>query len=488
MTVGWTDERSAVSSSQAAAETGSSLYDKVWNEHVVKTFPDGASLLYIDRHLIQEVSSPQAFAGLQQAGRSVRRPASHIAVADHAVPTRFRDRPSIEGSASEQVDRLRRNTDAFSIDYIPVRDPRHGIVHVIGPELGFTLPGSTLVCGDSHTCTHGAFGAIAFGIGASECECVLTTQTLRQSRQRRMRIKLEGQLPAGVEIKDVVLALIATIGTSGGRGHAIEYAGSAIAALSMEARMTLCNMSIEMGSRVGMVAPDDVTFAHLEGRPLAPRGAAWEMALDHWRVLPSDADAVFEAELTLDVSAVAPYVTWGTTPAESAPIDGHIPDPAAETDPVRRARLVRSLGYMDLRPKMPLQDITIDRVFIGSCTNGRLEDLRLAAAVVGGRRIFRSVVGIVVPGSASVRAQAEAEGLDRIFRNAGFEWREAGCSMCVAMNDDRLEPGQRCASTSNRNFEGRQGVGGRTHLMSPSMAAAAALAGHLADARTLTPE
>lgn len=466
---------------------GASLYDKVWDQHVVKTFADGASLLYIDRHLVQEVSSPQAFAGLQQAGRPVRRPEAHIAVADHAVPTRFRDQPLTDGLASRQVTRLRRNADAFGIDYIPIRDPRHGIVHVIGPELGFTLPGSTLVCGDSHTCTHGAFGAIAFGVGASECECVLATQTLRQTRQKRMRVRLDGRLSGGVTVKDVVLALIATIGTSGGREHAIEYAGSAMATWSMEARMTLCNMSIEAGSRVGMVAPDDVTFAYLEGRPLAPRGAAWELALDHWRGLPSDADAVFETEVTLDVSALAPYVSWGTTPEESAPINGRIPDPAAEPDPARRARMIRSLAYMDLRPNTPLQDVAIDRVFIGSCTNGRIEDLRRAAALVGGRRVARSVTGIVVPGSASVRAQAEAEGLDRIFRDAGFEWREAGCSMCVAMNDDRLEAGQRCASTSNRNFEGRQGAGGRTHLMSPSMAAAAALAGHLVDVRAMTP-
>lgn len=467
--------------------TGTSMYDKVWGQHVVKTFADGASLLYIDRHLVQEVSSPQAFAGLQHASRPVRCPEAHIAVADHAVPTRFRDRPMTDGSASRQVTRLQRNADAFGIDYIPIRDPRHGIVHVIGPELGFTLPGSTLVCGDSHTCTHGAFGAIAFGIGASECECVLATQTLRQARQKRMRIRLDGRLAQGVAVKDVVLALIATIGTSGGRGHAIEYAGSAIATLSMEARMTLCNMSIEAGSRVGMMAPDDVTFAYLEGRPLAPRGTAWEMALDHWRGLPSDVDAVFDKEMTLDVSALPPYVSWGTTPEESAPIDSRIPDPASEPDPARRARMIRSLAYMDLRPNMLLQDVAIDRVFIGSCTNGRIEDLRLAAALVGGRRIARSVTGIVVPGSASVRAQAEAEGLDRIFREAGFEWREAGCSMCVAMNDDRLEAGQRCASTSNRNFEGRQGAGGRTHLMSPSMATAAALTGHLADVRALTP-
>ena len=471
-----------------AAGTGATIYDKVWDAHVVKTFADGASLLYIDRHLVQEVSSPQAFAGLLEAGRRVRCPEAHIAVADHAVPTRFRDRPLPDGLAARQVSRLRQNTEAFGIDYIPIRDPRHGIVHIIGPELGFTLPGSTLVCGDSHTCTHGAFGAIAFGIGASECECVFATQTLRQSRQKRMRVSLDGALRDGLAIKDVILALIAAIGTGGGKGHAIEYAGSTVASLSMEARMTLCNMSIEAGSRVGIVAPDDVTFAYLEGRPLAPRGAAWERALDQWRELPSDPDAAFDREVRLDVSALAPHVSWGTTPEEAAPIDGRIPDPAAEADPARRARMARSLAYMGLQPNTRLEDVAIDRVFIGSCTNGRIEDLRSAAALVGGRRVAGTVTGIVVPGSASVRAQAEAEGLDRIFLDAGFEWRDAGCSMCVAMNDDRLEAGQRCASTSNRNFEGRQGAGGRTHLMSPAMAAAAAIAGHLVDVRAMTPE
>ena len=473
--------------STAAAVTGTTLYDKVWDGHVVKSFADGASLLYVDRHLVQEVSSPQAFAGLQQTGRRVRCPEAHIAVADHAVPTRFRDRPLPDGLAARQVSRLQENAEAFGIDYIPLRDARHGIVHIIGPELGFTLPGSTLVCGDSHTCTHGAFGTIAFGIGASECECVFATQTLRQTRQKRMRVSLDGHLSEGLAIKDVVLALIAAIGTGGGKGHAIEYAGSTVAALSMEARMTLCNMSIEAGSRVGMVAPDDATFAYLEGRPLAPRGAAWERALDHWRGLPSDRDAVFDREVRLDVSGLAPHVSWGTTPEEAAPIDGRIPDPAAEPDPARRARMARSLAYMGLQPNTRLEDVAIDRVFIGSCTNGRIEDLRSAATLIGGRRVAGTVTGIVVPGSAAVRAQAEAEGLDRIFLDAGFEWRDAGCSMCVAMNDDRLQAGQRCASTSNRNFEGRQGAGGRTHLMSPAMAAAAAIAGHLVDVRAMTP-
>jgi 3-isopropylmalate/(R)-2-methylmalate dehydratase large subunit len=463
--------------------TGRTLYQKIWDAHCVKTYADGSSLLYIDRHIVQEVSSPQAFAGLAAQGRPVRRPRAHVAVADHAVRTQGRDRPAGDGLAARQIARLEENVRRFDIDYIPVRDRRHGIVHVIGPELGFTLPGSTLVCGDSHTCTHGAFGALAFGIGASECECVLSTQTLRQRRQKTLRIRLEGSLPFGLSVKDMVLALIARIGSAGGVGHAIEYAGPVVDALSMEARMTLCNMSIEAGSRVGMVAPDARTFAFLEGRPMAPRGAAWEAALDAWRDLRSDADAVFDRETRFDVATLAPQVSWGTNPEESAAIDGRVPDPAAEPDPARRLRMRRSLDYMGLTPGTAFQDIPVDRVFIGSCTNGRIEDLRLAAAVVVGRRVAPRVMAMVVPGSAQVRAQAEAEQLDRVFRDAGFEWREAGCSMCVAMNDDRLRPGERCASTSNRNFEGRQGIGGRTHLMSPAMAAAAAIAGHLADVR-----
>ncbi len=462
------------------------LYDKIWDAHVVKTYDDGADLLYIDRHLVQEVSSPQAFAGLAARGRGVRRPELHLAVADHAVPTQHRDRPLPDGLAARQLARLEQNAAAFAIPYVPMRDARHGIVHVIGPELGFTVPGVTLVCGDSHTCTHGAFGAIAFGIGSSEAESVLATQCLRQTRQRRMRVTLHGRLGRGVAVKDLVLALIARIGVGGAAGHALEYAGETIAALSMEARMTLCNMAIEAGSRVGMVAPDDTTFAYVEGRPMAPRGAAWQLALDAWRALPGDAAAVFEREVTLDAATVAPHVTWGTTPEEAAPVTGRVPDPDAEADPARRARMRRSLAYMDLAPGTALADVAIDRVFIGSCTNGRLEDLRAAAAVVAGRRVAARVRGMVVPGSAAVRAAAEAEGLDRIFTDAGFEWRDAGCSMCVAMNDDRLAPGERCAATSNRNFEGRQGAGGRTHLMSPAMAAAAAVAGHLVDVRALS--
>ncbi len=461
------------------------LYDKVWDQHVVKTYDDGSALLYIDRHLVQEVSSPQAFAGLIDEHRTLRRPEAHLAVADHAVPTRFRHLPPPDGLASRQVTRLEENCARFGISYIPVRDDKHGIVHVIGPELGFTLPGLTLVCGDSHTSTHGAFGALAFGIGASECECVFATQALRQRKQKSMRVLLVGQLADGVAVKDIILALIARIGTNGGTGYAIEYAGPAITSLSMEARMTLCNMSIEAGARVGMVAPDETTIAYVKGRPLAPPVEQWEAAIAYWRTLPSDPDAPFDREVTLDVSTLSPHVSWGTNPGETAPISGHVPDPSDEPDPERRAKMARSLAYMGLAPGTPLSAITIDRVFIGSCTNGRIEDLRRAAQIVDGRHIADGVAGIVVPGSTAVRLQAEAEGLNRIFLDAGFEWRDSGCSMCVAMNDDRLNAGERCASTSNRNFEGRQGVGGRTHLMSPAMAAAAAITGHLVDVRSL---
>lgn len=465
--------------------TGKTLYDKVWDGHVVKQYDDGSSLLYIDRHLVQEVSSPQAFDGLVEAGRPLRRPDAHLAVADHAVPTRLRHLPMADGLASRQVSRLIGNVEKFGVTYIALNDRRHGIVHVIGPELGFTLPGSTLVCGDSHTSTHGAFGAIAFGIGASECETVFATQTLRQRKQKRMRVWLNGSLGPGVAVKDIILALIAKIGTGGGFGYAIEYAGSAIPELSMEARMTLCNMTIEAGSRVGMVAADQTTIDYVRGRPLAPSGDLWERAVAEWRGLRSDEDAVFDREVTLDVSQIAPHVSWGTTPEETVPVTGQVPDPAAEPDPARRARLQKSIDYMGLVPNTPLRDISIDKVFIGSCTNGRIEDLRKAASVVEGRHVATGVLGIVVPGSAAVRIQAETEGLDRVFKAAGFEWRDAGCSMCVAMNDDRLAEGERCASTSNRNFEGRQGKGGRTHLMSPEMAAAAAVTGRLTDVRQL---
>ena len=463
--------------------SGRTLYDKVWDAHVVRQYEDGTSLLYIDRHLVQEVSSPQAFEGLKDNGRALRRPRAHISVADHAVPTLHRDQPLKPGLAASQVERLRENSARFGIPYIPMRDRRHGIVHVIGPELGFTLPGATLVCGDSHTSTHGAFGALAFGIGSSECESVFATQALRQRKQKRMRVLLEGALPDGVTVKDVILALIARIGTGGGNGHAIEYAGSTIGFLSQEARMTLCNMSIEAGSRVGMIAPDDTTFAYVRGRPLAPAGEMWDRAVADWKSLASDADAVFDREVIIDVSTLSPHVSWGTTPEETLPVSASVPDPSKENDPAKRRRMERSIAYMGLTPGTPLTEIAIDRVFIGSCTNGRIEDLRLAASVVKGYKVADTVTAIVVPGSATVRIRAEEEGLDRIFREAGFEWRDSGCSMCVAMNDDRLTVGERCASTSNRNFEGRQGIGGRTHLMSPEMAAAAAIAGHLVDVR-----
>jgi 3-isopropylmalate/(R)-2-methylmalate dehydratase large subunit len=464
---------------------GQTLYDKVWAQHVVKSYDDGDSLIYIDRHLVQEVSSPHAFAGLIAENRAVRRPDAHVAVADHAVPTRFRSAPLPDGLAARQVSRLTDNARRFAIPYIPIDDRRHGIVHVIGPELGFTLPGCTLVCGDSHTCTHGAFGAIAFGIGSSECECIFATQTLRQRKQKRMRVTLRGALGTGVAVKDIILALIAEISVSGGVGYALEFAGPTIASLSMEARMTLCNMSIEAGSRVGMIAPDETTFAYFKGRPLAPNSMHWDAAVAHWRSLRSDDDAVFDREIAFDVSNLAPRVSWGTTPEENLPITATVPDPTAESNPERRERMRRSLSYMGLTPGACLKDIAVDRVFIGSCTNSRIEDLRLAAGIAAGRTVASTVSAIVVPGSAGVRIQAEAEGLDRIFQAAGFEWRDAGCSMCVAMNDDRLTAGERCASTSNRNFEGRQGQGGRTHLMSPAMAAAAAVTGRLTDVRAL---
>ncbi|MGB3500694.1 MAG: 3-isopropylmalate dehydratase large subunit [Mesorhizobium sp.] len=461
------------------------LYDKVWDAHVVRDYDDGTSLLYIDRHLVQEVSSPQAFEGLKDNGRALRRPRAHISVADHAVPTLHRDQPLKPGLAASQVARLRENSQRFGIPYIPMRDRRHGIVHVIGPELGFTLPGATLVCGDSHTCTHGAFGALAFGIGSSECESVFATQSIRQRKQKRMRVLLEGALPEGVTVKDIILTLISRIGTGGGNGHAIEYAGSTIGHLSQEARMTLCNMSIEAGSRVGMIAPDEKTFAYLKGLPLAPAGEMWDRAVKDWQALATDADAVFDREVVIDVTSLSPHVSWGTTPEETLPVSANVPDPAKEADAGKRARMERSITYMGLTPGTPLTEIAIDRVFIGSCTNGRIEDLRLAADVVKGNKVSDRVTAIVVPGSAKVRIKAEQEGLDLIFRDAGFEWRDSGCSMCVAMNDDRLNAGERCASTSNRNFEGRQGIGGRTHLMSPQMAAAAAIAGRLVDIRTV---
>jgi 3-isopropylmalate/(R)-2-methylmalate dehydratase large subunit len=463
------------------------LYDKLWETHVVADQGDGSALLYIDRHLLHEVSSHTGFAGLRARGVRLHRPAAHLAVADHAVPTRQRGAAISDPQAAEQVALLARNAAAAGVDYIALDDARHGIAHVIGPELGCTQPGMTLVCGDSHTSTHGAFGALAFGIGASEAECVMATQMLRQTRLKNLRVQVDGDFAAGVSAKDLALAFIGRIGAAGAVGHAIEYTGSTVRSLAMAGRMTLCNLSIEAGARSGLVAPDDTTFAWLEGRPMAPRGVHWERALDHWRSLPSDAGATYAATLSIDAAALAPQITWGTSPDQVLDADGRVPDPAAQADEAQARKIQRALAYMGLQPGTRLADVPIDQVFIGSCTNGRIDDLRAAAAVLRGRRKAGHVAAIVVPGSAAVRQQAQDEGLDRIFLAAGFEWRHAGCSMCVAMNDDRLAPGQRCASTSNRNFEGRQGVGARTHLMSPASAAASALAGHLADVRHWMP-
>jgi 3-isopropylmalate/(R)-2-methylmalate dehydratase large subunit len=460
------------------------LYEKLWNSHLVGEDGTGSSLIYIDRHLLHEVSTPQAFAGLRAKGLTVRRTESHLAVADHSVPTRSR-RPIAGSAAAAQIELLACNCAEFGIRHMPASDERRGIVHIIGPELGFTQPGITLVCGDSHTATHGAFGALAWGIGASDCETAMATNTLRQARARTMGITISGRFAPGVSAKDLTLAIIGRLGAGGGVGYAIEYRGPTIEALPMAARMTICNMAIESGARIGLIAPDDTTFAWLDGRPYSPRGADWERALEHWRALPSDADARYDHALGLSVDALEPQVTWGTSPDEVASITARVPDPDAQPNERARARMARALDYMALAPGAALADVAIDRVFIGSCTNGRIEDLRAAAEIAAGRRVAAGVEAIVVPGSGAVKRQAEREGLDRVFREAGFEWREPGCSLCVAMNDDRLSPGQRCASTSNRNFEGRQGPGGRTHLMSPAMAAAAAIAGHLTDVRAM---
>ncbi len=459
------------------------LSEKIWDAHVVRQEAGKPDLLYIDLHLVHEVTSPQAFEGLRLAGRRLRRPDLTLATPDHNVPTRDRDKEWPDPLSIAQVEALRKNCEEFGVPIFGVGDRRQGIVHIIGPEQGLTQPGMTIVCGDSHTSTHGAFGALAFGIGTSEVEHVLATQTLAQARPKTMSIEVDGELHDGVTAKDVILAIIREIGVSGGIGHVIEYRGSAIRALSMEGRMTVCNMSIEGGARAGLIAPDDRTFAYVDGRPHAPKGADWERALDAWRALPTDEEARFDRELTLDATAIEPCVTWGTTPAQSVPVSGRVPDPASIADERARELAVRSLAYMDLKPGTAIQDISIDRVFVGSCTNGRIEDLRAAAAVVRGKRVAKGVTAMVVPGSGLVKAQAEQEGLDRAFTDAGFEWREAGCSMCLGMNPDFLLPGERCASTSNRNFEGRQGPGGRTHLVSPQMAAAAAIAGHFVDIR-----
>jgi len=456
------------------------LAEKVWARHVVHAGGDDPDLLYIDLHLLHEVTSPQAFDGLRLAGRAVRRPELTVATMDHNVPTLAQDQPVTDQVSARQIEVLAANCGEFGIRLYPMGDPHQGIVHIIGPELGLTQPGMTIVCGDSHTSTHGAFGALAFGIGTSEVEHVLATQTLPQRRASTMEVRVEGRLPEGVTAKDVVLAVIGRIGTAGGVGHVIEYRGEAIRSLSMEGRMTVCNMSIEAGARAGMVAPDDVTFAYLEGRRHAPRGAAWEAALDEWRSLPSDDGAAFDRSVELDAASLVPQVTWGTNPGQVAPIDGVVPDPDAFADPAARESAARALHYMGLSAGTPLRDVPVDVVFIGSCTNARIEDLRAAAGVLEGRRLAPGVRALVVPGSGQVRAQAEQEGLDRVFRSAGAEWRQPGCSMCLAMNPDKLQPGQRCASTSNRNFEGRQGRGGRTHLVSPAVAAATAVAGRFA--------
>ena len=461
------------------------LFDKIWDAHVVHRQEDGTCLLYIDRHLVHEVTSPQAFEGLRMNGRRVRRPEATLAVADHNVPTTDRRRGIDDAESRLQVETLAKNCAEFGIEYFSMDDVRQGIVHIIGPEQGFTLPGTTIVCGDSHTATHGAFGALAFGIGTSEVEHVLATQTLIQRPAKNMRVTVDGMPKFGVTGKDIILAVIGRIGTAGGTGHVIEYAGEAIQALSMEARMTVCNMSIEAGARAGLIAPDETTFAFLAGRPLAPKGGMWEQAVANWRSLPSDVGAGYDREVVLAAADIAPQVTWGTSPEDVVPVTGAVPSPDEVTDPAKKAAMERSLAYMGLTAGTKIEDLGIDTVFIGSCTNGRIEDLRAAARVADGRQVAEGVRAMIVPGSGLVKEQAEEEGLDGIFRSAGFEWREPGCSMCLAMNADRLKPGERCASTSNRNFEGRQGRGGRTHLVSPAMAAAAAVTGRFTDVREL---
>jgi 3-isopropylmalate/(R)-2-methylmalate dehydratase large subunit len=463
------------------------LYDKLWNAHVVREEADGTTLLYIDRHLVHEVTSPQAFEGLKLAGRKPWRMESVIATADHNTPTKDWDRGIEDPTSRVQVDALDRNMRQYVAKaYFPFRDRRQGIVHVIGPENGATLPGMTVVCGDSHTSTHGAFGCLAHGIGTSEVEHVLATQCLVTKKSKSMLVKVDGKLPYGCSAKDVALAIIGRIGTAGGTGHTIEFAGSTIRAMSMEGRMTVCNMSIEAGARAGMIAVDDTTIDYLKGRAFAPKGDLWENAVAYWRTLASDPDARFDRTVTLDAAGIAPQVTWGTSPEMVTTIEGRVPDPDKERDPLLREGIERALTYMGLEPNTAISEIRVDKVFIGSCTNSRIEDLRIAASVVKGRRKAANVKQVlVVPGSGLVKEQAEREGLDRVFTSAGFEWREPGCSMCLGMNDDRLGPGERCASTSNRNFEGRQGPGGRTHLVSPAMAAAAAIAGHFVDVRRL---
>jgi 3-isopropylmalate/(R)-2-methylmalate dehydratase large subunit len=459
------------------------LYDKIWDDHMVDEQPDGTCLLYIDRHLVHEVTSPQAFDGLRLTGRKVRAPEKTLAVVDHNIPTSDRNLPNPDPESAEQIRVMAENARDFGIEYYDEHDPRQGIVHIIGPEQGFTLPGTTIVCGDSHTSTHGAFGALAHGIGTSEVEHVLATQTLIQRKAKNMRATVDGKLPDGVTAKDIILAIIGEIGTAGGTGHVLEYAGEAIRALSMEGRMTVCNMSIEGGARAGMIAPDEKTFAYVKGRPKTPKAGAWETAMRYWETLRSDEGAAFDREIRLDAASLPPIVTWGTSPEQVVSIAGRVPRLDDATDEHKREMLTRSLAYMGLQGGEKITDIPIDRVFIGSCTNGRIEDLRAAARIAQGKHVNANVNAMIVPGSGLVKEQAEAEGLDKIFKAAGFDWREPGCSMCLAMNPDKLAPGERCASTSNRNFEGRQGYKGRTHLVSPAMAAAAAIAGKFVDVR-----
>jgi 3-isopropylmalate/(R)-2-methylmalate dehydratase large subunit len=461
------------------------LFDKVWDAHVVERLPDGTCVLYIDRHLVHEVTSPQAFEGLRLAGRRVRRPDATIAVVDHNIPTSDRRLGIAEPESRLQVETLEANVAEFGVPYFPVLDKRQGIVHIIGPELGISLPGMTIVCGDSHTSTHGAMGALAFGIGTSEVEHVLATQTLLQKPAKNMLVRVDGKLPPGCTAKDIVLAIIGRIGTAGGTGHVIEFAGEAIRALDMAGRMTVCNMSIEAGARAGMVAPDQTTFDYIKGRDYAPKGEAFDAAVAYWKTLPTDAGAHYDTVVVLDAAEIAPMVSWGTNPEAVVPITGRVPDPALEPDEGKRVQLARMVEYMGLKAGQEMAGLPIDVVFIGSCTNGRIEDIRAAAAVARGRQVAPGVRAMVVAGSGLVKLQAEAEGLDRILIEAGFEWREPGCSMCLGMNPDKLTPGQRCASTSNRNFEGRQGPGGRTHLVSPAMAASAAVTGKLTDVREL---
>ncbi len=470
------------------------LYEKIWAAHVVERRDDGTCLIYIDRHLVHEVTSPQAFDGLRLAGRRVRRPDLTLAVPDHNLPTTQRvdaagrELPIADPQSAQQLDALRRNTTEFGIDYIDANAVQQGIVHVIGPELGFTLPGTTLVCGDSHTSAHGALGALAFGIGTSEVEHVLATQTLLLSASKTLEVRVDGELGYGVSAKDLILAIVGRLGAAGGTGYVIEFTGSAIRSLSVEGRLTIANMSIEAGARAGLIAPDETTFAYLKGRPMAPTGTAWDEAVAYWRTLPSDPGAVYDKTIVIDASTIAPGLTWGTSPEDFVAITGVVPDPESFADPAKRIAARKSLDYMGLTPGTPMTEVSVQHVFIGSCTNSRIEDLRAAASIAEGRHVAAGVRALVVPGSGQVKRQAEAEGLDRIFKTAGFEWREPGCSMCLAMNPDKVPPGERCASTSNRNFVGRQGPGARTHLVSPAMAAAAAVTGHLSDVRDLMGE